>query len=46
MVVDFLLVMGYGGICVDVGCVIGCFNDGGVDGIIKEDCLGLDIIYI
>ena len=46
LVVDLLLAMGYGGSRVDAGRAIGQSNDGGVDGIIKEDRLGLDIIYI
>ena len=46
LVVDLLLAMGYGGTRADAGRAIGRSNDGGVDGIIKEDRLGLDIIYI
>jgi len=46
LVVDLLLAMGYGGSRADAGRAIGQSNDGGVDGIIKEDKLGLDIIYI
>jgi len=46
LVVDLLLAMGYGGSRADAGRAIGRSNDGGVDGIIKEDRLGLDIIYI
>lgn len=46
LVVDLLLSMGYGGSRADAGRAIGQSNDGGVDGIIKEDKLGLDIIYI
>ena len=38
--------MGYGGSLKDAGKVIGKPGDGGIDGIIKEDKLGLDIIYI
>lgn len=45
-VVDFLLCMGYGGTREDAGQVVGKSNDGGIDGIIKEDRLGLDVIYI
>lgn len=45
-VVDLLLRMGYGGTREDAGQVVGKSNDGGIDGIIKEDRLGLDVIYI
>jgi restriction system protein len=38
--------MGYGGSVKDAGEAIGKSGDGGIDGIIKEDKLGLDIIYI
>lgn len=46
LVVDLLLAMGYGGSRADAGRAIGQSSDGGVDGIIKEDKLGLDIIYV
>jgi restriction system protein len=46
VVVDLLLKMGYGGSRKDAGTSLGKSGDGGVDGIIKEDKLGLDIIYI
>ena len=46
MVVDLLLRMGYGGTREDAGQVVGKSGDGGIDGIIKEDRLGLDVIYI
>ena len=46
LVVDLLLKMGYGGSRRDAGKAIGKSNDGGIDGIIKEDKLGLDIVYI
>ena len=46
LVIDLLLSMGYGGSRIDAGKAIGKSNDGGIDGIIKEDKLGLDIIYI
>lgn len=45
-VVDLLLRMGYGGTREDAGQVVGKSGDGGIDGIIKEDRLGLDVIYI
>lgn len=38
--------MGYGGSIKDAGEAVGGSGDGGIDGIIKEDRLGLDIIYI
>lgn len=46
LVVDLLLKMGYGGSRKDAGDAIGKSGDEGIDGIIKEDRLGLDIIYI
>ena len=46
LVVDVLVKMGYGGTRQDAGRAIGKSGDGGIDGIIKEDRLGLDIIYL
>jgi restriction system protein len=46
LVVDLLVKMGYGGTRRDAGEAIGRSGDGGIDGIIKEDRLGLDAIYI
>jgi restriction system protein len=46
IVVDLLVRMGYGGSRQDAGEAIGKSGDEGVDGIIKEDRLGLDIIYV
>ncbi len=46
LVVELLLKMGYGGSRKDAGERIGQSGDGGIDGIIKEDRLGLDVIYI
>jgi len=46
LVVDLLVQMGYGGSIEDAGKVIGKSGDGGIDGVIKEDRLGLDVIYI
>lgn len=46
LVVEMLLKMGYGGSLLDAGKAIGKSGDGGIDGIIKEDKLGLDVIYI
>lgn len=46
LVVDLLVKMGYGGSHQDAGKAIGGHRDGGIDGIIKEDKLGLDAIFI
>lgn len=46
IVVEVLVKMGYGGSRKDAGQAIGRSGDEGIDGIIKEDRLGLDIIYI
>lgn len=45
-VVELLVKMGYGGSRSDAGKAIGKSGDGGIDGIIKEDRLGLDVVYI
>ncbi|MCR6685998.1 MAG: restriction endonuclease [Pseudoxanthomonas sp.] len=45
-VVELLVAMGYGGSRRDAGERIGKSGDGGIDGIIKEDRLGLDTIYV
>ena len=46
VVVEVLVKMGYGGNRVDAGKAIGRSGDEGIDGVIKEDHLGLDSIYI
>lgn len=46
LVIDLLVAMGYGGSRQDAGRAIGKSGDGGIDGIIKEDKLGLDVIYL
>jgi len=46
IVVDLLVSMGYGGSLKDAGQATQQSGDGGIDGIIKEDRLGLDTIYI
>lgn len=46
LVIDLLVAMGYGGTRQDAGRAIGRSGDGGIDGIIKEDRLGLDVIYV
>jgi restriction system protein len=45
-VVDLLRAMGYGGAVEDAGALLGGPGDGGVDGAIKEDTLGLDTVYV
>lgn len=46
LVVDLLVAMGYGGDFEDAAKVTQFSNDGGIDGIIKQDALGLDKVYI
>jgi restriction system protein len=46
LVVELLVKMGYGGSIADAGKAVGKSGDEGIDGTIKEDKLGLDIIYI
>jgi len=46
LVVKLLVRMGYGGSIKDAGQALGRCGDEGIDGIIKEDKLGLDVIYI
>jgi restriction system protein len=46
LVVDLLVAMGYGGSLTDAGQAVGRTGDGGIDGIIKEDKLGLDVVCI
>ncbi len=46
LVVELLVKMGYGGSFKDAGRAIGKSGDQGIDGTIKEDKLGLDIIYV
>jgi len=46
LVVEVIVKMGYGGTRSDAGKAIGSSGDGGIDGMIKEDKLGLDAIYI
>jgi restriction system protein len=46
LVIELLVKMGYGGSMQDAGKAIGRSGDEGIDGTIKEDKLGLDIIYI
>ncbi len=46
LVVDLMLKMGYGGPGEDAGTVTSYGGDNGIDGIINEDMLGLDVIYL
>jgi restriction system protein len=46
LVVDLLVSMGYGGTRKDAGEAVGGRGDEGIDGIIKEDRLGLEVVYI
>jgi restriction system protein len=46
LVVELLIAMGYGGSRRDAGEAVGRSGDGGIDGVIKEDRLGLDAVYI
>jgi restriction system protein len=46
LVVEVLVKMGYGGTRKDAGEVLGKSGDEGIDGVINEDRLGLDVIYI
>ncbi len=46
LIVDLLLKMGYGGSREDAGRAIGKSGDGGIDGVIDQDPLGLDRVYL
>lgn len=46
VIIDLVVKMGYGGNRKDAGEAIGRSGDEGIDGIIKEDPLGLDVIYL
>lgn len=46
LVVDLLVAMGYGGSRKEAGKAVGRSGDGGIDGIINEDRLGLDVVYV
>lgn len=46
LVVTVLVRMGYGGSLADAGRAVGRSGDGGIDGVIKEDRLGLDMVYV
>lgn len=46
LVVDLLVAMGYGGSRQDAGKAVGRSGDAGIDGVINEDKLGLDVVYV
>lgn len=46
VVLDLLVAMGYGGSVQDAARVVGQAGDEGIDGVIKEDKLGLDVVYV
>ncbi len=46
LVIDLLVEMGYGGSREDAAKAVGRSGDGGIDGIINEDRLGLDVVYV
>ena len=46
LIVQLMLSLGYGGTMSDAGQTLGKSGDGGVDGVIKQDKLGLDKIYL
>lgn len=46
IIIDLLLAVGYGEGRTEMGRALGKTGDGGVDGVIKEDELGLDVVYI
>jgi restriction system protein len=46
LVIDLLVAMGYGGSRADAAQVVGKTGDEGIDGTIKQDKLGLDIVYV
>lgn len=46
LIVDLLVAMGYGGGRAEMGKAVGRPGDGGIDGTIREDALGLDVVYM
>jgi restriction system protein len=46
LIVNLLLAMGYGGSVAEAGRALGRSGDDGVDGVIDQDALGLDRVYI
>jgi len=46
LIIDLLVRMGYGGGRTETGRTLGRVGDGGVDGVINQDALGLDVVYV
>ncbi len=46
LILDLLVSMGYGGSLADPATTLGASGDEGVDGVIKQDKLGLDVVYV
>jgi restriction system protein len=46
IIIDLLVAMGYGGGRAEMAKSLGRSGDGGVDGVIREDRLGLDVVYM
>ncbi len=46
LIIDLLVKMGYGGGRSETGRALGRVGDGGVDGVINQDALGLDVVYV
>lgn len=46
LIIDLLVKMGYGGGRIEMGRALGRVGDGGVDGVINQDALGLDVVYV
>ena len=46
LIISLLLAMGYGGSRKEAGQIVGRSGDGGIDGVIDQDALGLDRVYI
>lgn len=46
LVIDLLLAMGYGGRRPDLAKSLGRSGDGGIDGVVRQDSLGLDVVYV
>lgn len=46
LIIDLLIAMGYGGGRGEMGKAVGRSGDEGLDGIIREDALGLDVVYM
>jgi restriction system protein len=46
LIIDLLVKMGYGGGRMETGRALGRVGDGGIDGVINQDALGLDVVYV